>query len=328
MDDSSQGPLIARIDCFNRGFPGYLMELRSLSRRRLWATVLVTAVLILARLAPPARADDRAEIITVLNRYVKALYARDFRAVYEQLSSADQRLKDVHSYSRERGEFRDFTLEVAQALARSVEVNLIAQSVEPARATVKVKVNVPDASKLTASLLDWDSERLERLSAAERKTLLDTIDRQKRENSIAMVEGEETFNLVKETGGWKVFLDWAAGVKLNFQPAIPASAPVEIKIEQKEVASRPGQIFRVAMKIKNIGKQALSVRIGHLIEPQELRDYLDLVDCGFILPLRLSYGKEEEFVTTYLLRGTLPDQVRQLNVTYAVNAAPLESAKP
>ena len=328
MDDSSQGSLIARIDCINRCFPGNLMELRAISRRRLCATILLATVLTLAPLASPTRADDRAEIITVLNRYVRALYARDFRAVYEQLSSADQRLKDVHSYSRERGEFRDFTLEVAQAVARSVEVNLIAQSVEAARATVKVKVNVPDASKLTASLLDWDSERLERLSATERKTLLETIDRQRREKNIAMVEGEETFNLVKEPGGWKLFLDWAAGVKLIFQPAIPASAPVEITIEQKEVASRPGQIFRVAMKIKNTGKQTLSVRIGHLIEPQELRDYLDLVDCGFILPLRLPHGKEEEFVTTYLLRGTLPEQVRQLHVTYTVNASPLESAKP
>jgi len=65
-----------------------------------------------------------------------------------------------------------------------------------------------------------------------------------------------------------------------------------------------------------------------LVEPQELRDYLDLVDCGFILPVRLQPGKEEEFVTTYLLRGTLPEAVRQLSVTYAVTSSPLESVKP
>lgn len=305
------------------------MELQSLARHRLRRPALLAAVMTLVALfAQPARADDREEIATVLNRYVKALYARDFRAVYEQLSSADRRLKDVHSYSRERGEFRDFTLEAAQALAQSVEVSLLEQRIEQSRAIVKLRAKVPDTAKLNSLLLDWDSERLERLSAAERKTLLKTIDREGREKSIAMVEGEETFNLVKEAAGWKVFLNWAAGVKLTFQPAIPASAPVEIKIEQKEVASRPGQVFRVAMTIKNTGKQTLSVRIGHLIEPQELRDYLDLVDCGFILPLRLQPGKEEEFVTTYLLRGTMPDQVRQLNVTYAVTAAPLESAKP
>jgi hypothetical protein len=279
-------------------------------------------------LAQPARADDGAEINTLLNSYVKALYSRDFRAVYELLSSADQRLKDVHSYSRERGEFRDFTLEVAKALARSVEVSLIAQHIEPARATVKVRVNVPDAPQLNASLLDWDSDRLERLSAAERTTLLENLDRRQRDKKIAMVAGEETFNLVKEAGGWKVFLDWAAGIKLTFQSVIPASAPVVIKIAQREVASRPGQVFRVAMKITNTGKQILSTRIGHLVEPPELRDYLDLVDCGFVLPLRLQPGKEEEFVTTYLLRGTLPNQVRQLSVTYAVSVSPQDSAKP
>ena len=300
------------------------MELHSLSVRRSLSLPLYAIVFALvALLAQPARADDREEISTVLDKYVKALYARDFRAAYEQISSADQRLKDVHSYSRERGEFRDFTLEAARIVAQSINISLVELRIDQERAAVKVKANVPDALKLNSLMHDWDSERLESLPAAERKTLLDTIDRHRRENSIAMVAGEENFNLVKEPGGWKVFLNWAAGVKLTFQSAIPASSPVEIKIEQTEVASRPGQVFRVAMKIKNSGKQTLSTRIGHLVEPQELRDYLDLVDCGFILPVRLPPGKEEEFVTTYLLRGTLPEAVRQLSVTYTVTSSPL-----
>ena len=286
------------------------------------------AMVSMALVAEFAKADERQEITTVIENYVKALYARDFRAAYKQISSADQRLKDVHSYNRERGEFRDFTLEAAQALAQSVSVRVVELRVDGERGTAKVTANVPDATKLNPLMLDWESERLERLSASERKTLLDTIDRQRLDKKIAMVAGEETFNLVKETGGWKLFLNWAAGVKLTFQPAIPASAPVAIRIAQSEVTSRPGQVFRVAMKITNTGKQIISTRIGHLIEPPELRDYLDLVDCGFILPLRLQPGKEEEFVTTYLLRGTLPDQVRQLSVTYAVSVSPLDSAKP
>ena len=47
------------------------------------------------------------------------------------------------------------------------------------------------------------------------------------------------------------------------------------------------------MKITNTGKQIISTRIGHLIEPPELRDYLDLVDCGFILPLRLHPARKK-----------------------------------
>lgn len=286
------------------------------------------AMVSMALLAEFAKAAERQEITTVVENYVKALYARDFRAAYEQISSADQRLKDVHSYNRERGEFRDFTLEAARAVAQSVSVRVVELRVDGERGTAKITANVPDATKLNPLMLDWESERLERLSASERKALLDTIDRQRRDEKIAMVAAEETFNLVKEAGGWKLFLNWAAGVKLTFQPAIPASAPVAIRIAESEVTSRPGQVFRVAMKITNTGKQIISTRIGHLIEPPELRDYLDLVDCGFILPLRLQPGKEEEFVTTYLLRGTLPDQVRQLSVTYAVSVSPLDSAKP
>jgi len=305
------------------------MELLPLSSRRYLSLPLSAAVFALVvLLARPASADDREEISALLDKYVKALYARDFRAAYEQISSADQRLKDVHSYSRERGEFRDFLLEAARAVAQSISVSVVELRIERERAAVKVTANVPDATKLNLLLLDWDGERLESLSTSERKTLLNTIDRQRRDKTIAMVTGDETFNLVKEASGWKVFLNWAAGVKLTFQPAIPPSSPVAIKIEQTEVTSRPGQVFRVAMRIRNTGKQTLSTRIGHLVEPQELRDYLDLVDCGFILPVRLQPGKEEEFVTIYLLRGTLPEAVRQLNVTYAVTSAPLESIKP
>lgn len=297
-------------------------------RRSRWLVFSPLCWAFAALLAQPASADDRADITAVVNKYVKAIYARDFRAAYEQISSDDRRLKDVHSYSRERGEFRDFTLVAARAVAQSVEVTVRELRIEQNRATARVKAVVPDAVKLNALLLNWDSQRLERLSTGERKTLLETIDRQRREQKTPMTAGEETFTLIKETVGWKLFLSWAAGVKLTFQPAVPASAPVEIKIEQNEVASRAGQLFRVAMKVKNTGNQVLSTRIGHLVEPQELRDYLDLVDCGFILPVRLQPGKEEAFVTTYLLRGTLPDSVRQLSVTYAVTASPVESVKP
>jgi cytochrome c oxidase assembly protein Cox11 len=84
------------------------------------------------------------------------------------------------------------------------------------------------------------------------------------------------------------------------------------------VVTRPGEIFKVVLNVKNTGPEQLFARIGHLVDPYEVRDYLDLVDCGFLLPVRLAPGKEEEFVSTYLLRRNLPEGVRQLNVTYAV----------
>ena len=56
-----------------------------------------SVIAVVALFAQSVRAGDREDIAIVLDSYVKALYARDFRAAYEQISSADQRLKDVHS---------------------------------------------------------------------------------------------------------------------------------------------------------------------------------------------------------------------------------------
>ena len=83
------------------------MSSRSFSVRCIsfWA-IFASVFALVALLAQPVKAGDREDISIVFDKYVKALYARDFRAAYEQISSADQRLKDVHSYSRERGEFR------------------------------------------------------------------------------------------------------------------------------------------------------------------------------------------------------------------------------
>jgi hypothetical protein len=57
-------------------------------------------------------------------------------------------------------------------------------------------------------------------------------------------------------------------------------------------------------------------RIRHLIEPQNLTDFLDFVECGFLLPVTLEPGREQEYAARYLLRGHLPEGVRALNLTY------------
>lgn len=265
--------------------------------------------------------DDRQEIANQISAYVRAVYARDFRNAYTYISSQDRRLKDVHSYSRDRGTYSGFILEAARAIAQGIEISTVKQQIDKERATAAVRVKAPAPAKLTSLMLEWDADKLEALSDAERKNLLATIDRQRRDQKWATVESEEAFALVKESTGWKILLNWAAGVKLTFQPSMNPAVPVQLQVQHTEVQTHSGQVFRVGLKIKNTGAQPLLTRIGHLVEPEELRDYLYLVECGFVQAVRLQPGKEGEFVTTYLLRGTLPDDVRRLSVTYAVGAS-------
>jgi cytochrome c oxidase assembly protein Cox11 len=113
-----------------------------------------------------------------------------------------------------------------------------------------------------------------------------------------------------------MFLDWASGVKVTFKASVPSGAPVEAKVVQADVITKPGELFNISLQIRNRGKEEVRARIGHLIQPKDMADYLDLVECGFLLPVTIKPGTTEEFSSTYLLRGGLPENVRQLAVTY------------
>jgi hypothetical protein len=260
---------------------------------------------------------NQPDAITTLYRYIRATYARDYEEAYSYIAAADQRLKDRASYVRDRGAFTGFTLQIAKILANYIEISALETRLDGG-AKIKIKFKVPDASKLGPMLHDWDNDRLDALPGSERKAMVTAIEKLGQSRGIEMVEGEDVFDLVKEGESWKIVLNWASGVNVGFQTSIPTTVPVEARLQRSNIATRPGEIFKVVLNVKNTSKEQLFVRIGHLIDPQGFRDYLDLVECGFLLPVRLAPGKEEEFVSTYLLRGSLPEGVRQLNVTYAV----------
>ena len=264
-----------------------------------------------------AAVEPRDAIIT-LERYIRATYARDYEEAYSYIAAADQRLKDRAGYVRDRSAFTGFTLQIARILANYIEITPLETRLEANGAKIRIKFKVPDANKLGPMLHDWESDRLDALPDSERKAIVAALEKLGQSREIEMVEGEDVFELIKEGGSWKIVLNWASAVKVGFQTSIPTTVPVEARLQRSNIATRPGEIFKVVLNVKNTSKEQLFVRIGHLVDPHGFRDYLDLVDCGFLLPVRLSPGKEEEFVSTYLLRGSLPEGVRQLTVTYAV----------
>jgi hypothetical protein len=165
-------------------------------------------------------------------------------------------------------------------------------------------------------LLNWDPYRLNSLSAAEKEQLIENIDKRKTDGSLAMSEGEEHFELIKEGNDWRVFLNWAAGIKIPLRLDLSKIHDLDVTLSTREVVLQPGELFEVKLKIANHTDQPVTARIGHLVEPDAIADYLDFVQCGFLLPVTVAPAKEQEFSGTYMLRGSLPEGVRQLNLTY------------
>ncbi len=263
--------------------------------------------------SPAAESRDPGAVV---ESYLRAIYARDFTAAYNFISAADRKIRDLDRYLRQRGPYRGFALEAARRLGEFIEVQVLGMDQGDGRARIAVRYRVPDPEKIAPLLLQWEPRRLNSLAAAERRRIIETLERAGREGSLAMSEGEESFELVQENGAWRIFLNWAAGVEIPLKLDLAKAPDLEVALSQDRFAVQPGDVFEVVLKISNRGKEPLTVRVGHLVEPESVADYLDFVQCGFLLPVTVPPGKEQEFTGTYLLRASLPDGVRRLSLTY------------
>ncbi|HVO95939.1 MAG TPA: cytochrome c oxidase assembly protein [Terriglobales bacterium] len=279
---------------------------------------IALALFLLAAANAPAaeHAIDMRDPVQVIGAYLRATYARDYVEAYRYISSADRKVRDLNRYVRERGAFSGFTLQAAKRLSEFVEVAVLRQSENPPRLQAAIKYRVPDTKQIAPLLLDWDPFRLNSLSPPQRQQLLDGLVRRRRDGSLEMRQGEETFELVQEDGEWRIFLDWAGGVKIPISVDLSKSTDLDVALSNSEFVVQPGDVFDLSLRIRNKSDQVLVARIGHIVAPQDIADYLDFVQCGFLLPVTLRPGKEQEYSGTYMVRGSLPEGVRQLKLTY------------
>lgn len=261
-------------------------------------------------------AADLHEPNAVIESYLRAIYARDFAAAYNLISAEDRKLRDLERYLRQRGPYNGFVLESARKLSEFIDVRFVSARERDGHRQISVRYRVPDPQKAAPLVLQWDSRRLNSLSAAEHRQLIDTLDRRGRNGTLEMREGAENFELVQESGVWRIFLNWAAGVAVPLKLDLSKASELDAALATDRFVLQPGDVFEVVLKISNRTKQPVILRIGHIIEPQPLADYIDFVQCGFLLPITVAPEKEREFTGTYLVRGSLPDGVHQLSLTY------------
>jgi hypothetical protein len=276
------------------------------------ALVLLTA----AEAQGAERVIDMRDPGKVIEAYLRATYARDYVEAYRYISSADRKVRDLNRYVRERGAFSGFTLQAAKKLSEFVEITALRPSERPPRLHAAIQYRVPDAKRIAPHLLNWDPFRLNSLSLPERQRLLDGLEKRGQDGSLEMRQGEETFELVQENGEWRIFLNWAGGVNIPISVDLSKSADLDVALSHTKFVVQPGDRFELSLRIKNKSDQVLVARIGHMVAPQDIADYLDFVQCGFLLPVTLQPGKEQEYSGTYMVRGSLPEGVRQLKLTY------------
>ena len=277
------------------------------------AILLLTSGLKLEGAEPEPNLQDPTRVI---QGYLRATYARDYIDAYHYISFADQRVKDVNRYAQQRGAFMGFALDATKKLASAIEIKSSQKEVAPDRIQAVAKIRIPEPSTVSSLLLNWDPGRLNLLGASDRAQVIDSLDKKQRSGSLKMIEVEENLELVKESDEWRIFLNWAAGVTIPFRVLLSNATDLDVTLSKNEVVVQPGEFFEIYLKMKNRSKQPVVARIGHLVEPQEVENFFDFVECGFLLPVTLEPGKEQEYYARYLIRESIPEGVHQLNLTY------------
>ncbi len=293
-------------------------------RVRNLALVAAAALLLLLPSTYLLRAERRnveAEPLRTLNAYLKAAYARDFKKAYGFIAARDRRLKKEKVYVREKGPFSGFALEVARKLSELIEARPLQTVVDGTQTRVKLAFKLPDANSLSSLVLDWDEERLNALPIAAQQKILTAIDRLSRAGGLKMIEGEEEFTMVKEGSSWRVFFDWANGLRISYDAVSAAAEFIEAEPLTRETRVKPSELFTVTYRVKSRAAHPITTRIIHRVEPEELRQHIDIIECALLLPVKMLPGQESEFSTTYMVRGDLPEGAKNLNISYEFQMA-------
>src|SRR4030095_7680140 len=153
---------------------------------------IVTTFLLVAAAPKLEAAEQQANLrdpALVIQGYLRATYARDYIAAYSYIE----------------------TMPPQKQLA-------------PNRIQAVTKIGIPEP----AQFFNLDPRRLNAMSVDERRQVIESWEKKKRDGSFEMIEIEEKLELVKEGDEWRIFLNWAAGVKIPFRLALANAADLDV----------------------------------------------------------------------------------------------------
>jgi hypothetical protein len=292
----------------------------TLSKSSLFTLAVVPLLLPAAIVKFVATNPPREKSMEVARSYLGVTLARDYREAYRFISAADRRVANQEDYVQAQGGFSGFALQLAKMIAAQVEFRLVEQEIKGDGARLTLDYKVPAADEVSALLFNWDQDRLNALSLAEQQRIIGALEKMKKAGNMINIEGREILNLVKEDGRWKVFLDWASGIRVSFDAAVPLNNAIDVVVLKRKLFAGTDEPFQTNLKIKNRGPREIVARIDHRIEPKEFAGRIAMIACGFLRPLTLYPGEVREVSSAYLLDSSFPRDTT-LSITFAFNLA-------
>ena len=254
-----------------------------------------------------------------LQQYLTAVYARDYNTAYQWISAEDREVKSREQYLRENPSFSGPALRLVRSLAGRMEINDMRSADHGDKTTLRFNLKLPDASdpSLQEIFLDFDLDRINRLSAEESRAIEQQLKTLAKVNKLPMLEGEEQWELVKEADGWRVFLNWAGATRILFEAKVMEGLPWRFEPVPDEVLAKPGETLHAVYRAKNLSDKPITAKARHINEPKELASkYLEIVQCFCFIQQTLAPGEEKEFPLVFRVNWNAPEELKEFRVSY------------
>ena len=141
---------------------------------------------------------------TILNKYLDAFYHGNYKEAYQHISSEDKKIKDISCYLSEIADSDNPFIRIIQSKT-SYEIKDTKESEN--KAEVNVVLTCPNFKTIMAELMG--AAFASSLSGNNNNIIIqEEFEKKYKDKQIPMTTINKTFNLIKESDEWKVFLDW------------------------------------------------------------------------------------------------------------------------
>ena len=296
------------------------MAKRALCRNFLFiasaTAILILPLTYLVTGQPGSATEDPKQIV---KDYLQAVYARDYPKAYQWISAEDRKNKSKADYLRENPSFSGSALGLTRQLAQMIDFQNLQSEIRDNQATVRFKVRLPNAgdASLQELFLDFDEERLTRLTSQEIQVIEQKLESMRKQGTLPMIEGEDSVELVREQGQWRVFANWAGAIRVHFKAEVKENLPWEFRSVQETVLAKPGETLQAIYRAKNLSDKTVTAKALHIDTPKELTEkYLQIIQCFCFIQETLKPGEEKELSLIFRVNWDVPKSVKEFNVTY------------
>lgn len=260
--------------------------------------------------------------------YARAVYARDYSTAWKFISAEDKEVKSRQAYLAENASFTGLEQEMAYTLAGWIQFTATDVQIADNQAIVTMHIKTPNGNQAEVYEILQAARREGKVMAAERQALLDRLQALYAGGQLEILEGEQTFTLVREWAGWRMRLGWADAVVVKLTAEVSPDLPWEFYPLQTEVRALPGETLTAVYRATNNSDQAITGKARHFILPEEHEQHITSIQCFCFIQQTLGPGETIDMKLIFRLDYDIPANVRQLEnkyVFYTLESFPEEA---